>query len=90
MSYEASRKVPGGKLVKVSFDLEDERLKDVNITGDFFVQPPESLKSLENSLEGHKINDELVSVLEGVDAGLIGFSRDDIVKTLKEALGDEE
>lgn len=90
MSYEASRKVSDGKLVNIEFDLEDNRFKNVNITGDFFVQPPSALEDLKTRLEGEKPESNLKNVLEDVEADLIGFSREDIAKTVQKALGDQK
>jgi lipoate-protein ligase A len=32
-------KTPGGKLVQVDFDLEGEQLRNVVVSGDFFLYP---------------------------------------------------
>jgi lipoate-protein ligase A len=45
-------KTPGGKLVVVDFDVNDNRLRGVEVTGDFFVYPEESFTSLASALEG--------------------------------------
>ena len=39
-------KTPGGKLVQVDFDLEDEILRNVEVTGDFFLYPEEALTKI--------------------------------------------
>lgn len=90
MSYSCSRKVPDGKLVNIEFDYNDGKLEDVEITGDFFIQPPEALTSLENILEGSKPGKDLLNQLETVDAELIGFSRKDIIECIQNGLGDEK
>jgi lipoate-protein ligase A len=45
-------KTPGGKLVQVDFVVEDERLRNVEVTGDFFLYPEEALGGIAAALEG--------------------------------------
>lgn len=45
-------KTPGGKLVIVDFDVIDGRLRNVEISGDFFLYPEEEFAPLTNALEG--------------------------------------
>ena len=45
-------KTPGGKLVAVDFDVADGKLTDVQVHGDFFLQPDEALAAIAKSLEG--------------------------------------
>lgn len=45
-------KTPGGKLVVVDFDVIDGRLRNVVISGDFFLYPDEELATLTNALDG--------------------------------------
>ncbi len=88
MKGEASVKVPEGKLVKLEVDYGD-KVEDISITGDFFLEPPEALEEFERALEGLKTDfsrDEVVEELEAVDARTIGFSRKDIAEALKEAV----
>lgn len=89
---KASVKVPDGKLVKVETRGE-KTFKDVKIRGDFFIQPPEALNSLENELEGlgtDSSKEEIVKELKKVEAELIGFSRKDIAEAVKQASGDSK
>lgn len=81
-------KVPDGKLVRVEVDY-GEKIQNVDITGDFFLEPPESLERLEEALEGLKTGsnkDFMVEKLEEVDAELIGFSREDLAEAVEEAV----
>lgn len=90
---KASVKVDGGKLVKVKTEFSDV-LEDVEIRGDFFIQPPEALEELEQKLEGmaaDSTREELVGKLQEVEAKLIGFSADEIAEAVKKSVqGDEE
>jgi len=45
-------KTPGGKLIAVEFRVSDGTLRDVVITGDFFLYPEEALPLLAGALEG--------------------------------------
>jgi lipoate-protein ligase A len=45
-------KTPGGKLVRVEFDVRDGGLRDVVVSGDFFLYPDEALSDITGSLDG--------------------------------------
>jgi lipoate---protein ligase len=45
-------KTPGGKLVVVDFDVINGRLRNLVISGDFFLYPDEELATLTNALDG--------------------------------------
>jgi lipoate-protein ligase A len=51
----AEFKTPGGKLIAVEFEVRDQVLHDVTITGDFFLYPEEALPVLAQALEGMPI-----------------------------------
>jgi lipoate-protein ligase A len=44
-------KTPGGKLIAVDFDVVDDELRNVVVTGDFFLYPEEALPILGGALE---------------------------------------
>jgi lipoate-protein ligase A len=44
-------KMPGGKLVIVDFEIEDDRLRGVVLSGDFFLYPDEVLDAMTAALE---------------------------------------
>lgn len=50
MERKAVLKVPNGKLLKITADIDDAVLVSVQITGDFFVYPEESIQQLEQLL----------------------------------------
>ena len=52
---KAINKVAGGKLIKVSLGVEDGRIVDIKVTGDFFMHPEEKIEELENTLTGVRI-----------------------------------
>ncbi|MFB6202325.1 MAG: hypothetical protein ABEI98_09980 [Halorhabdus sp.] len=90
MPPRASKKVPDGKLVRVDVEVED-RIDDVRLTGDFFVEPPAARADIETAIEGHSVDvdrETILAAVEGVDATLIGFSAADVADLTMEALDD--
>ncbi len=88
MHDSATVKVPAGKLVEVDVTYDD-RLTDVRVTGDFFLEPPERHASLEAALEGHPTDvsrTTLVEAIEAVDATLIGFDAEHLADATLEAI----
>jgi lipoate-protein ligase A len=45
-------KTPGGKLIAVELDVTDGKLRNVAVSGDFFLYPEEALPRLAAALEG--------------------------------------
>ncbi len=83
----AVHKTKGG-LIRVAVDADD-RIKDIRITGDFFIYPEESVEALEKALVGVSAKEgEILKVvkdfyenIEGMDIG-----PEDIVNAIKRAL----
>ena len=48
-------KTPGGKLIAVDFDVVDDELRNVVVTGDFFLYPEEALPILSGALENSPV-----------------------------------
>lgn len=83
---EGSVKIPAGKFVKVI--IEDG---DVDVRGDFFLEPPKALEEIEEKLaevEGGK--EEAMAALNEVEAEFIGFSREHIAEAYAQAVGEAE
>jgi lipoate---protein ligase len=90
-------KTPGGKLVVVDFDLIDGRLRNVVISGDFFVYPEEEHAVLNNALEGVDADLDDESFAERIrmdlhpETTLLGTSAEGIATAVRRALsGGEE
>jgi lipoate-protein ligase A len=88
----ASRKVREGKLVKVEVEY-GEVIRNLRITGDFFLHPEEILEKIEKSLLGLKKNagietfaSEIRKIMETHDAQMIGVSPESMAVVIKEAL----
>ncbi|CAN5645812.1 hypothetical protein BH23CHL5_BH23CHL5_28000 [soil metagenome] len=50
--HKGSYKTPGGKLVAVDFAVDDGVLRNVQVHGDFFLHPEESLAAITLALNG--------------------------------------
>jgi len=80
-------KVPGGKLLRIKAEVEEGILKEVKISGDFFLHPEEKITDIEKSVTGQVIEEEnlrkrLSEVFKRNDIKSIGFSIDDLIKVL--------
>ena len=88
MHNSATVNVPDGKLLEVGLSYDD-RITDVRLTGDFFLEPPESRTALEAAIEGQPVDvthETLVEAIDAVDARLIGFDADHLADATLEAL----
>ena len=86
-------KTPGGKLVVVDFGVDDRNnLRDVRVSGDFFLEPPEALEEITGALEGAAATageEELASRVRrsvGDDVEMIGFSPEAIARAMVRGL----
>jgi len=87
----AEFKVPGGKLLAAETAVEDGRLVEVKITGDFFMHPEEAIEELEEALTGLLAADASIEkAVEGFFGKrtilLIGASPGDFVHVLRLSL----
>lgn len=86
-------KVHGGKLVVVDLDVVDGRLAQVQVAGDFFLEPAEALDDIRSALEGLPANssaDDIASAIKAglrPDAAMIGFSPEAVAIAVRRALG---
>ncbi|TPW32566.1 lipoate--protein ligase family protein [Martelella alba] len=86
-------KVHGGKLVVCDLEVRDGKLADVQIAGDFFLEPAEALTDICNSLNGLPATASVETIVAALNAGirpdaaLIGFSVEAIAIAVRRALG---
>ncbi|MCU4719559.1 hypothetical protein [Halapricum hydrolyticum] len=88
MDHRGSVKVPDGKLVEVTVS-GDRRIESAQVTGDFFLEPPDARTDLEAAIEGHSFEvdrETLLEAIESVDARFIGFDTDHLVEATLEAI----
>ncbi len=85
-------KVRGGKLVAAEVDVVDGVIRDVNISGDFFLEPDEALDRINDALDGTPETasvahmSELIAVAIG-SADMIGFGPESVAIAVRRALG---
>jgi len=95
-------KVPGGKLVVVDLEVDDGLLRDVSLSGDFFLEPDDALGVLSSALDGVRADAgvaQLVQVLDdalrlALDQGriagplaMVGFDTRAVALAVRRALG---
>ena len=84
---KAQTKVEAGKLVKVQLRSEGDKIKEVRITGDFFLHPEELIDELEKTLVGSMLNEGFLThcikiFLKKHKAVLLGAAPEDFAKCI--------
>jgi lipoate-protein ligase A len=85
-------KTPGGKLVVADFLVSDGALREVTISGDFFLYPDDALGAITAALEGAPsaaTEDELaarVRAAVGPEVTMLGFSPEAIGRAVRRGL----
>ena len=92
MISQARQKVKEGKVVKVEIEY-DKVIKNIRITGDFFLHPEDVLDKIEKSIIGLEktiSKEAIASIINGIiaaeDVQMIGISPESIAGLVKEAL----
>ena len=86
-------KVPDGKLVAVDLDVSDGKLSRVVVSGDFFLEPDESLNDIVRALTGLPCTSSVADLAAAInshlpkDARLLGFSPEAVGIAVRRALG---
>lgn len=85
-------KVPGGKLIEVRLEY-NKCIEKLQILGDFFIHPEESLYSIESGLlntrvdeEEEKIAEKINSIVHAKKIEMIGITPESIAKAIKMAV----
>ena len=85
-------KTPRGKLVVADFEVEDGRLTEVAVSGDFFLEPPEALADIVAALESvptDRSEEELAARIRDflrVEAEMVGFSPEAVARAVVRGL----
>lgn len=85
-------KTPGGKLVVVDFDVDDGRLMNVRISGDFFLYPDDALACMNSALIGATADLPAAALAARLAAALppgtelLGFTPDTIAEAIRRGL----
>jgi lipoate---protein ligase len=93
MRLRGDYKTPGGKLVTVDFDVSDHHLKNVQVSGDFFLYPEEALEDIRAALEGIPESETAQAIIARIDravpedAQMVGFSPQAVAIAVERGLG---
>ncbi|HMO59463.1 MAG TPA: biotin--protein ligase [Roseiflexaceae bacterium] len=84
-------KVPGGKLVVVDCMIENQRLTNVSLSGDFFLAPDEALEWIVAALEGQPADSGETILAERVRAAtasaeLLGITAEGVAIAVRRAI----
>ncbi|AZW30879.1 biotin--protein ligase [Bordetella bronchiseptica] len=85
-------KVPGGKLVVIDLEVAQGRLRQVRLSGDFFLEPPEALEAINRGLDGLPADAGADGIAQAVraalpaEAELFGFSPEAVAVVVQRAL----
>lgn len=85
-------KIPGGKLVVVDLFIQEGRLQHVQLSGDFFLEPPEALDDINQALNGLPAHADAARIEQAVTAALppgtdmFGLSAAGIAEVIRRAV----
>ena len=85
-------KVPGGKLVVVDLELANDHIADIQVSGDFFLEPDSALEAIDAALLGlpADANEALIAaaiqVTLGPDVSMFGFSPEAVAIAVRRAI----
>lgn len=84
-------KIPGGKLIVVDLEVIDGTLRDVVLSGDFFLEPAEALEWMAAALEGLPANAPVETIATRVRtaaayAELIGITPEGVAEAVRRAI----
>ena len=94
MHKELTKKVPQGKMVRLKIDF-GKTISKIQINGDFFLYPEDSITKIESSLVGMNADDSVESfeqkisvTLKKHNAQFFGLTSQDLAQIIKEAIGE--
>lgn len=85
-------KMPGGKLVVIDLQVHDGRLAEVQLSGDFFLEPDGALDTINHALTGQPADAadaEITASIQaalGTDVMMYGISPEAIAVAVRRAL----
>lgn len=88
----AEYKVPGGKLVVVDLELDNQRIVSCRVAGDFFLEPDDALESINNAIIGLSQTTSAEGIAQAIrsalpsDVQMMGFSPEAIGTVVRRAL----
>jgi lipoate-protein ligase A len=81
----AELKVPGGKLVEAKVKISEEKIREIRLSGDFYMHPEEEIEALEKVLLGipvEKVSDTVSKFFKKKRITLVGVEPKDFVKVI--------
>ncbi|CAM5197305.1 hypothetical protein CDEF62S_03058 [Castellaniella defragrans] len=91
-SRHAEYKVPGGKLLVVDLSVENGHLHEVQLSGDFFLEPPETLEAINAALVGLPADGDSARITQAVrsvltpDVMMFGITVEGVAVVVQRAL----
>ena len=88
----AEYKVPGGKLVVVDLEIDNQRIVSCRLAGDFFLEPDDALEAINSAIVGLPQTISAEAIATAVRAGLpgdvqmMGFSPESIGTVVRRAI----
>ena len=85
-------KVPGGKLVVVDLEIEDDRISRFRLAGDFFLEPDSALDDINAAVNGLPVESDATAIATAVrealpeGAQLLGFTPEAVGTAVRRAL----
>jgi outer membrane protein assembly factor BamA len=87
MRSQSIYKVPQGKLLKIfiEYDENKNKIKDIRITGDFFVYPEEAIELMETKLkntviEREQLQEKIQSIIKEYHIEFIGVNAEGLTQ----------
>lgn len=94
MKRHGEYKVPGGKLVVVDFTEDSGVITEASVSGDFFLEPEDTLQTINNAIEGMPAYETIATYARAInealptDAVLLGITPDAVGVALRRAVSD--
>lgn len=88
----AKYKVPGGKLVAIDLDVENDTIIRAHLSGDFFLEPDDALEAMNTALQGLPLASTHAQITDAVaqalppDATLVGINPAAVATVVRRAL----
>lgn len=89
MEKKAIYKIPGGKMIRVLLEYEDNTIKNIKITGDFFLYPEEGINLLEKGLKNISLDGvpaKIEDIIKNNNLTLFGLTTEGITEVIKLAI----
>ena len=95
MKAKSVYKIPEGKLIKVDLDFDEKtnKINNLNITGDFFAYPEESIEYIEKNLKDTYLDKDVLfkkinSIIKDNSIEFIGLNCEGIIVAIMMCLND--